>query len=110
ARAIIADVTKPGPERTKGYSRMQLLSGTFGVGAYFISVSFGNIALIYVAAALVLLFSVVPVFFVEEPRILQEKEESLTLKSKSSVTESLKVLFPLYGFAAFALYVIINKM
>lgn len=111
ARAIIADVTKPGAERTKGYSRMQLVSGTFGVGAYFISVSFGNIALIYVAAVLVLLFSVVPVLFVREPRVLQEAGDKLpAIKEKSSIAESLKMLLPLYGFGAFAVFVIINKM
>lgn len=111
ARALIADVTNPGDERTRGYSRMQLVSGTFGVGAYFISVSFGNIVLIYVAALLVLLFSVVPVLFIKEPRILKESEEAVqAIKQKSSVAESLKVLLPLYGFAAFAVFVMINKI
>ncbi len=111
ARSIIADVTKPGSERPKGYSRMQLVSGSFGVGAYFISVSFGNITLIYLAAVLVLLFSVVPVLFVKEPRILQQEiSEQLNPKAKSSIPESLKVLLPLYGFAAFAIFIIINHL
>ncbi len=33
-RSIIADVTPSGNERTKGYTWMQTISGTFGVGAY----------------------------------------------------------------------------
>jgi maltose/moltooligosaccharide transporter len=111
ARAIIADVTKPGAQRTKGYSRMQLVSGSFGVGAYFISVSFGNIALIYLAAVVVLLFSIIPVLFVREPRILQQEiSEQAAPQTKSSFIESLKVLLPLYGFAAFAVYIIINHL
>ena len=32
-RSIIADVTDEGDERTKGYTWMQTISGTFGVGA-----------------------------------------------------------------------------
>lgn len=111
ARAIIADVTPPGIERTKGYSWMQVVSGTFGIGAYFISVSFGNMALIYVAAIVVLLFSIVPVLFVSEPRELQ-KEEIVTkeIKSNSSLLDGIKILLPLYGFIAFGLFVVINKM
>ncbi len=111
ARAIIADVTKPGAERTKGYSRMQLVSGSFGVGAYFISVSFGNIFLIYLAAVVVLLFSVVPVLFVKEPRILQAQIMDQPIQeTKSSVFESVKILLPLYGFAAFAVFIIVNHL
>jgi maltose/moltooligosaccharide transporter len=111
ARAIIADVTPPGIERTKGYSWMQVVSGTFGIGAYFVSVAFGNMALIYVAAVVVLLFSIVPVLFVKEPRELQ-KETTIVkeIKSNSSLLDGVKILFPLYGFIAFGLFVVINKM
>lgn len=111
ARAIIADVTAAGIERTKGYSWMQVVSGTFGIGAYFVSVVFGNMALIYVAAIVVLLFSIVPVLFVKEPRILQtETPIANVVKSKSSLLDGVKILFPLYGFIAFGLFVVINKM
>jgi len=111
ARAIIADVTPPGIERTKGYSWMQVVSGTFGIAAYFVSVAFGNMALIYVAAIVVLLFSIVPVLFVKEPRELQ-KEEIVTkeIKSNSSLLDGIKILLPLYGFIVFGLFVVINKM
>lgn len=111
ARAIIADVTPPGITRTKGYSWMQVVSGTFGIGAYFVSMSFGNMALIYVAAVVVLLFSIVPVLFVKEPRELQTETTVINeIKSTSSLLDGVKILFPLYGFIAFGLFVVINKM
>lgn len=111
ARAIIADVTKPGAERTKGYSRMQLVSGSFGVGAYFISVSLGNIFLIYLAAVIVLVFSIIPVLLVKEPRILQTHMKDQPIhERKSSFLEGVKILLPLYGFAAFAFFIIINHL
>jgi Na+/melibiose symporter-like transporter len=111
ARAIIADVTPPGLDRTKGFSWMQVVSGTFGIGAYFVSVAFGNMALIYTAALLVLLFSIVPVFFVQEPRVLHA-EPMVAKKEKqgSSLRDGINILFPLYGFIAFGLFVVINKM
>ena len=111
ARAIIADVTPAGIERTKGYSWMQVVSGTFGIGAYFVSVAFGNMALIYVAAIIVLLFSIVPVLFVKEPRELQtEITVANEVKNKSSLLDGVKLLFPLYGFIVFGLFVVINKI
>ena len=55
-RSIIADVTPDGVPRTKGYTWMQTVSGTFGVGAYAIGAIFGNYALIYVGVFLVCFF------------------------------------------------------
>jgi len=60
ARSLITDVTPEGAERTRGYTWMQTVSGSFGVMAYAIGAVFGNYALIYVGAAIVLLFSVLP--------------------------------------------------
>ena len=111
ARAIIADLTPVGIERTKGYSWMQVVSGTFGIGAYFVSVVFGNMALVYFAAVVVLLFSIVPVLFVKEPRVLPTVATvTFEVKSNSFFLDGFKILFPLYGFIAFALFVVINKM
>lgn len=111
ARAIIADVTPAGIERTKGFSWMQVVSGTFGIAAYFVSVAFGNMALIYTAAVVVLLFSIIPVLLVQEPRVLQAETRIVNeLKSKSSLGDGVAILFPLYGFIAFGLFVVINKM
>jgi len=52
-RSIIADVTPSGKPRTKGYTWMQTVSGTFGVLSYFIGAVFGNIELLYVGVFLV---------------------------------------------------------
>jgi maltose/moltooligosaccharide transporter len=67
-RALIADVTDEGAERTRSYSWMQVVSGSFGVGAYAIGAIFGNDVLIYVAVVLVIAFAVVPAILIEEPR------------------------------------------
>jgi len=73
-RSIIADVTEPGDERTKGYTWMQSISGTFGVLAYAVGAIFDNYVLIYGGAVLVLLFSVIPPLFITEPRDLAEDD------------------------------------
>lgn len=67
-RSIIADVTPEGEPRTKGYTWMQTISGFFGVLAYVIGAIAGNFALISFGVVLVFVFSVLPVFFIEEPR------------------------------------------
>ena len=111
ARAIIADVTPPGIQRTKGFSWMQVVSGTFGITAYFISVAFGNMALIYTTAVIVLLFSIIPVLFVKEPKELQTETTDVgPVKSNSSFGDGITLLFPMYGFIAFGLFVVVNKM
>lgn len=70
-RSIITDVTPDGKARTKGYTWMQTVSGTMGVLAYFIGAWFDNYTLIYAGVFIVLAFSIIPVFFIEEPKILQ---------------------------------------
>jgi MFS family permease len=74
-RSVIADVTPAGDARTKGYTWMQTISGFFGVLAYVIGAVAGNFVLIYAGVALVLLFSVVPILFVTEPRELARAGE-----------------------------------
>src|SRR3546814_3507882 len=69
-RALIADVTSDGPERARGYSWMQAISGSFGVLAYAIGALFGNIVLIYAAVGIVLVLAIGPPFLIEEPRDL----------------------------------------
>ncbi|MBK9491095.1 MAG: MFS transporter [Haliscomenobacter sp.] len=94
-RSIIADVTPPGDERTKGYTWMQTISGTFGVAAYAIGAIWGNYALIYFGAILVLLISVIPPFFIEEPRILQsENTDADTPQQKTSFVQILMAISP----------------
>jgi len=73
-RSVIADVTPDGNPRTKGYTWMQTISGFFGVLAYIIGAVFGNYVLIYFGVGLVLLFSIVPTFFIEESKELEPAE------------------------------------
>ena len=81
-RSLIADVTPDGDARTRGYTWMQTISGFFGVLAYLIGAFIDNYALISVGVVIVLAFSVLPVFLVEEPRTLVPgKEEIVTATS-----------------------------
>ena len=74
-RSLIADVTPEGDARTKGYTWMQTISGTFGVLAYAIGAVWGNYFLIYFGSALVLLLTVLPSFLIEEKRDISERSE-----------------------------------
>jgi maltose/moltooligosaccharide transporter len=74
-RSIIADVTPEGEPRTKGYTWMQSVSNLFGSMAYLIGAMISNYFLIYIGVIIVLLFSIVPLFFIEEPRQLETKKE-----------------------------------
>ncbi|MDB5917764.1 MAG: transporter [Massilia sp.] len=69
-RALIADVTPVGAARTRGFTWMQTISGFWGVMAYLIGAFIDNYALISVGVLIVFAFSVVPMFFVTEPRLL----------------------------------------
>ena len=69
-RALIADVTPAGAARTRGFTWMQTISGFWGVMAYLIGAFIDNYALISVGVLIVFAFSVVPMFFVTEPRTL----------------------------------------
>lgn len=94
-RSIISDVTPNGNPRTKGYTWMQTVSGTFGVLAYAIGAIFGNFFLIYFGAGLVFLFTIIPSMFIEEPRELSksEDENGNEKSTTSNLPEFLKVCF-----------------
>jgi MFS family permease len=110
-RSIIADITPEGVERTKGYTWMQTISGTFGVLAYVIGAVWNNYVLIYSGVILVLLLSVIPTFFITEPRELQQSEEHATKKeTKTSLIKILQYIEPLWGFLLYAVYAIIAKL
>ena len=81
-RSVIADVTPEGDVRTKGYTWMQTISGFFGVVAYLIGAFISNYTLIYMGAALVFLFSVLPILFVKEPKELDQQDEVDTKKPR----------------------------
>ncbi|APD06282.1 hypothetical protein UJ101_00744 [Flavobacteriaceae bacterium UJ101] len=111
ARSIIADLTPEGKKRTSGFTIMQLISGIFGLLAYFISIVLGNITLIYIAVVLVLLFSVVPCFFIKEDRNMSADDLSEEDKAeKTSVIQIFKIIYPLSGFLLFAFYLILDKL
>jgi len=103
-RSIIADVTPEGVKRTQGYTWMQTVSGSFGVLAYAIGAVFGNFALIYFGAGLVLLFSIIPPFFIEEPRKLASAVDGVQSLKKTTLGDVMLSLIPLWGFALYALY------
>jgi maltose/moltooligosaccharide transporter len=104
-RAIIADVTPEGEQRTKGYTWMQTISGMFGVLAYLISVVGGNYLLIYLSVFLVFIFSFIPPFFIKEPIALEDSLEDNNAqaeeyRSKANKTK-IKTLFQIYLAHAF---------
>ncbi len=102
-RSIIADVTPEGDERTRGYTWMQTISGTVGVGGYAIAAIFDNYVLIYTSALVVLLFSVLPPLFIEEPRDLAVEEEARP-REKRSLRELVLSIQPLWGFLIYDAY------
>ncbi|MBI5661057.1 MAG: MFS transporter [Ignavibacterium album] len=110
-RSIIADVTPEGVERTKGYTWMQTISGTFGVLAYVIGAVWNNYVLIYFGVFLVLVLSVIPTLFIEEPRNLakgtnhQDKHET-----KASFGAILSYIEPLWGFLIYSVYAITMRV
>ena len=103
-RSLIADVTPPGEKRTKGFTIMQTVSGFFGVLAYFIGAVWGKYNLIYVGIILVLIFSIVPVLFIKEPKYLSTEEpnsnlnpDNLLTTTKANQTELVKI-YAAHGF------------
>ncbi|NNK38338.1 MAG: MFS transporter [Xanthomonadales bacterium] len=107
-RSIIADVTDEGDERTKGFTWMQSISGTFGVLAYAVGAVFDNYVLIYSGAVIVLLFSVIPPLFISEPRELDPEEPGRNAPSSGERHESLAGMLlairPLWGFLVYDIY------
>lgn len=102
-RSVIADVTPEGIDRTRGYTWMQTVSGSFGVAAYLIGANFGNLTLIYIGAVLVLLFSIIPPFLITEPRDLQE-DGAAAAHAKTSFRDMLMAIQPLWGFLVYDIY------
>lgn len=110
-RSIIADVTPEGAERTKGYTWMQTVSGLFGVGAYVIGAWLDNYVLIYVGVVLVLILSIFPVLFIEEPRELKKEVEALAkAHEKTSFGKIMLDIQPLWGFLLYSVYAIIKRL
>lgn len=94
-RSLIADVTPEGDPRTKGYTWMQFISGTFGVLAYAIGAIFGNYFLIYFGIGLVLLFTIIPSLLVKEKRHLEQTDanDDKVRSTETKLGEFLKICF-----------------
>lgn len=108
-RSLVADCTTT-EQRSTGFTWMQTVSGTFGVLAYLIAVIWGNETLIYIGAILAVLFTVLPIFFIEEPRELVAEEETGVKQEKSSIKDMVETILPLSGFLIYGIYVIIGKL
>lgn len=107
ARSIIADLTPEGKVRTAGFVWMQIVSGFFGVFAYFLSMVFGNETLLYIAAVLVLVTAVIPILFIEEKKDLNAEATTKT-EEKFGIFQIIKEIFPLYGFLVFGIFSVFN--
>ena len=102
-RAIIADVTPEGDARTKGYTWMQTVSGSFGVLAYAVGATWGNFILIYLGAGLVFFLSILAPFFISEPKELLVSQRDV-VQDKVSFTMVLMNIKPLWGFIIYDIY------
>ena len=101
-RSIIADVTPEGDERTRGFTWMQTVSGSFGVGGYAIAAIWDNYVLIYVSALIVLLFTVIPPMLIEEPRDLVVEDQAA--QAGKPLWELFMSIQPLWGFLIYDTY------
>lgn len=96
-RSIIADVTPDGPPRTKGYTWMQSISNFFGSMAYLIGAVFGNFVLIYFGVGLILVFSLIPMLFIREPRHLDgTADDEVVVKTRAVTTTQWGELWKIY--------------
>ncbi|MEE4174272.1 MAG: MFS transporter [Xanthomonadales bacterium] len=113
-RSLIADVTGEGDERTRGYTWMQTISGTFGVLAYAIGAIWNNYVLIYFGAVLVLVFSLLPTLFITEPRKLADEDEERNGgahgNASTSIGAMLLAIRPLWGFLVYDVYAMGRRM
>lgn len=108
-RSLVSDCS-PMSERSKAYTWMQTVSGTFGVLAYAIAAVLGNEVLIYVGVVIALIFTIIPSFMIEEPRELQVSEDAKMESSKTSLKDMNNAILPLYGFLVYGVYVIVAKL
>ena len=108
-RSLVSDCS-PMAERSKAYTWMQTVSGTFGVLAYLIATFLGNEVLIYVGVVIALIFTLIPSFMIEEPRELEVPEDAKAEQSKTSFKDMNNAILPLYGFLMYGIYVIVAKL
>ncbi|MEE4219338.1 MAG: MFS transporter [Xanthomonadales bacterium] len=113
-RSLIADVTEDGGERTKGYTWMQTISGTFGVAAYAVGAIWNNYILIYAGAVIVLLFSILPPLLITEPRELAPEVETGDKETPAGKDDSflnmLIAIRPLWAFLVYDVFAMGRRM
>ncbi|MHB9054572.1 MAG: MFS transporter [Paludibacteraceae bacterium] len=108
-RSLVADCTTM-DERSKGYTWMQTISGSFAVLAYFIGGIFGNMALIYIGAVITFTAAIIPSFLIEEPLSLENTEKTKRVTNASTGKDILISLFPLTGLLIYGIYVLVSKL
>jgi MFS family permease len=84
---------------------MQIVSGFFGVFAYFLSMVFGNENLLFIAAFVVFATAVFPILFIQEKKDTTVENK---LIEKFGLIQILKEIFPLYGFLVFGIFSVFN--
>jgi maltose/moltooligosaccharide transporter len=109
-RSIITDLTAEGAPRTRGYTWMQTVSGSFAVLAYGIGAQFGNYTLIYLAVGLVALGSIVPALLIVEPRSLPGASAHAAPPAGHGFVKLLQILMPLWGYLAYDLVATAAKL
>jgi len=113
ARSLVADLTPEGPDRVRGYSWMQTVSGFFGISAYLISIFFGNEVLILATVAITFVFSVVPLLFIQEAapsRSPAVPAPSAQAGSRSTGADAFKALLPMSGFMGYGIFIAVDKL
>ncbi|MBK8283737.1 MAG: MFS transporter [Ahniella sp.] len=108
ARSLVADLTPEGPHRVRGYAWMQVVSGVFGISAYLVSIVFGNEVLLLTTVAVTFMLTVVPVFFLEEPRPPAPTAIAPEVADPGGVS-TFKALWPMAGFALYGAYVAVDR-
>lgn len=109
-RSIVADCTTL-DERSKGYTWMQTISGSFGVLAYFIGGTLGNMALIYIGAFITLFTAIIPAMLIEEPEILEMTKDTTDFSApKSTSRDIFDSLFPLLGLLLYGFYLLVSNL
>lgn len=109
-RAVIADLTPEGDERTRGYTWMQTISGSFGVLAYFIGGSLGNEFLIYFGAVLVFVFAIIPPLLMTEPREIPQPETAEKDAHGGDLGRLIRATLPLWAVFAYDIYVLVLRV
>lgn len=113
ARSLVADLTPEGPDRIRGYSWMQTVSGVFGISAYVISIVLGNEVLILVTVAVTFVFSVVPMLFIREvatPGSRPSRPGTAPSRARATGSDAFKALLPMSAFMAYGIFVAVDKL